>query len=833
MMGGAGTYNDVWRSTDKGLTWVRVNASAGWSARFGHASVVIPICYVILMGGTNYKTDVWQFDPTGSLTQNPSHTYSGAPQSFNVTEQAYNAVGYNATIKNNYVTIYGNPIVKFAMQSTIGTGQSFVTLTDTSLNVTASNWSFQNVTGNNTQVWFSQSWPTTTIPLHAGNWSMVENASNIGASNTSAAQWLNVSAVTASFSGTPLSGQTPFSVSFTDASSGSPSQRAWFFGDENYTQGWTVQNTSSGWSKRTGHSVVVMPDGNIILIAGTSGVSDVWRSSDAGLMWVLMNASAPWSARYAQSAVALPDGNIVMTGGAVGGTATKNDTWRSTDEGNTWRLMNASSGWSQRGGHSTVVAHDGSIILTGGSTIYETANHETNDTWRSTDEGATWQLMNASGGWHIRGWHNTVLMHDGSIGIIGGGELEDFPYRLNDTWRSTDNGATWTLINASAPWIAKDHKGAVVMPDNSILLIEGNAGTPPETNDTWRSTDEMVTWTEINASPSWNARYDTNPVLMPEGSLVIFGGQGDNGLLNDTWRMQPVGSNAQNPTHQYTTQGIYSVSEMVTGSFGSNTLTKSSYINIFSSLPVVIFDSNVTNGQYPLNAQFYDQSAGIPISWNWSFGDGSYSNLQNPAHTYSGYGQYSVNLTVTNIYGTTFLNKQNYITVNVASPLIITSFSGTPASGLASLPVSFADTSLALPYPVTSWLWNFGDGGTSTLQNPSYTYINPGTYSVSLTTSNANVTNSTTYSNYITVTAPIPSTAFIKSFTSNATYTGININRYNHGTLSLFNPDTMATISVSQTISYLPDSTTLDTIPIQPAIAFYGDDGSYWIYRTV
>lgn len=182
---------------------------------------------------------------------------------------------------------------------------------------------------------------------------------------------------------------------------------------------------------------------------------------------------------------------------------------------------------------------------------------------------------------------------------------------------------------------------------------------------------------------------------------------------------------------------------------------------------------------------------------------------------------------------TSWNNKSSYITIIPSSPVIITSFTGTPTSGLASLAVAFTDTSIALPYPVTSWSWNFGDTGVSTLQNPTHTYNAPGTYSVSLTTTNANITNSTTYAGYITVSAPIPGVTFVKSFTSNATHTGININRYHYGPLSMFNPDTLVPISTSQSITYLPDSTTMDTIQILPAIAFYGDDGSYWIYRTV
>jgi PKD repeat protein len=78
-------------------------------------------------------------------------------------------------------------------------------------------------------------------------------------------------------------------------------------------------------------------------------------------------------------------------------------------------------------------------------------------------------------------------------------------------------------------------------------------------------------------------------------------------------------------------------------------------------------------------------------------------------------------------------------------------FSGTPTSGTYPLVVSFADASTDAP---TSWSWTFGDGGTSTAQNPSHTYTAAGTYSVTLTASNAFGADAFTRTNYITVTAP-------------------------------------------------------------------------------
>lgn len=79
-------------------------------------------------------------------------------------------------------------------------------------------------------------------------------------------------------------------------------------------------------------------------------------------------------------------------------------------------------------------------------------------------------------------------------------------------------------------------------------------------------------------------------------------------------------------------------------------------------------------------------------------------------------------------------------------------FTGTPTSGTAPLSVVFTDTSTGSP---TSWAWDFGDGNTSTSQNPTNNYVAAGTYTVKLTATNASGSNVKTRTNYITATSPV------------------------------------------------------------------------------
>ncbi len=145
---------------------------------------------------------------------------------------------------------------------------------------------------------------------------------------------------------------------------------------------------------------------------------------------------------------------------------------------------------------------------------------------------------------------------------------------------------------------------------------------------------------------------------------------------------------------------------------------------------------------------FTDSSTNSPTAWSWNFGDSNTSTVQNPSHTYSSAGTYTVALTATNAYGNNTNTKSNYISVTSGAP--VANFSGTPTSGTAPVTVAFTDSSTDSP---TSWSWNFGDTSTSTVQNPSHTYTASGTYTVALTATNANGNNTNTKTNYITVSA--------------------------------------------------------------------------------
>jgi alpha-tubulin suppressor-like RCC1 family protein/PKD repeat protein len=144
--------------------------------------------------------------------------------------------------------------------------------------------------------------------------------------------------------------------------------------------------------------------------------------------------------------------------------------------------------------------------------------------------------------------------------------------------------------------------------------------------------------------------------------------------------------------------------------------------------PVAQFDANPITGYAPLTVQMIDQSQGDIATYKWNFGDNSDSGLPSPVHTYATPGSYSISLTVSGPGGVNTLFKKEFITVQRVPVQV--DFQADQRLGVAPLKVQFIETSEDY---IINRRWNFGDGQTSHVINPSHTYEEPGNYSISLT----------------------------------------------------------------------------------------------------
>ncbi len=205
----------------------------------------------------------------------------------------------------------------------------------------------------------------------------------------------------------------------------------------------------------------------------------------------------------------------------------------------------------------------------------------------------------------------------------------------------------------------------------------------------------------------------------------------------------------QNPSHTYKNAGSYTVSLTVSGPDTFDTIIKENFITVYKTTPVANFDSDKTSGVLPLTVNFSDSSNGLIESWAWDFGDGVTSTEQNPSHTYENVGSYTVSLTVSNLDSSDTIIKENYITVKKPSP--IANFGADVTNGLLPLSVSFTDSSLG---DIVFWYWSFGDGLTSTSQNPTHVYSSADSFTVSLTVCDPRGSDTMVKTKYIIVDHP-------------------------------------------------------------------------------
>jgi PKD repeat protein len=153
------------------------------------------------------------------------------------------------------------------------------------------------------------------------------------------------------------------------------------------------------------------------------------------------------------------------------------------------------------------------------------------------------------------------------------------------------------------------------------------------------------------------------------------------------------------------------------------------------SIQPVEFSANITSGPAPLTVAFGATGGANVRAWNWQFGDGSVSTGQTVVHTYQESGNFTVSLTVSSGQGVTRECEGVTIAVYPALPVVSANFSANITEGPVPLSIRFSDLSSG----ADRWLWEFGDGGNSTAQNPVHVFTEPGSYVVNLTVWNGTV----------------------------------------------------------------------------------------------
>jgi PKD repeat protein len=324
----------------------------------------------------------------------------------------------------------------------------------------------------------------------------------------------------------------------------------------------------------------------------------------------------------------------------------------------------------------------------------------------------------------------TVLFTDQSTG-----SPTSWSWTFGDGGTSTEQDPVYTYTSAGT---------------YTVTLTATNAGGS--------DSEVKIGFISVNALPvAPVVNFIGDPRSGPAPLVVNFTDQSTGTPTSWAWDFENDGvvdSTEQNPTHTYTTPGTYQVNLTASNTGGSANRLKGNYIQVTAIgnvNPVVDFSADSRSGTAPLTVHFTDLTVTNPIAWAWDFeNDGVVdSALQNPSHTYTVPGTYQVYLNVTNSSGTAGRLKANFITVTEASAQApVAAFTASPTSGTAPLTVTFTDQSTGSP---TAWSWNFGDGSTSTVQNPVHLYSSIGTYTATLTATNGEGSDTEVKTDYIRV----------------------------------------------------------------------------------
>jgi PKD repeat protein len=309
---------------------------------------------------------------------------------------------------------------------------------------------------------------------------------------------------------------------------------------------------------------------------------------------------------------------------------------------------------------------------------------------------------------------------------------------------SATSTTTVTVTAASIPpsvtSVSPANAATNIAPNTSVTLTFNEALDPTTVNG---NTVQLLnaSGTAITASVSYNSANFT-VVLTPVNTLatnstysVLVHGGTSGAVIKD-----PAGDNmASNFSSTFTTDAPAPVANAGSNQSGPEGST-------------IQFSGSVSGGA-------------APLTYSWTFGDGgTASGTLSPTHVYQDAGTYTATLTVTDSQG---LSSKSSDTITI-SDITPTAHVGGPYSGAPGATISFTGSATDGPADTAAgfqYAWSFGDGGTSTAQNPSHTYSAAGTYNVSLTVTNADgLTSSATTTAVVGSTPPVTSATITTSY---------------------------------------------------------------------
>ncbi|TAE53894.1 MAG: PKD domain-containing protein, partial [Bacteroidetes bacterium] len=661
----------------------------------------------ISLSDTTLTGWLWNFgDGSTSTLQNPQYTYSAAGV-YDVTLIITNATGCRDTlVRSNYINIYTAPTAAFTPSSPNGCSPLPISFSNTSVGnsgvIVSQLWNFGD--GNTS----TQATPSHTY-LTPGTYTVTLTVTDANGCTGTTSQTIRVYALpNANFFTNSNQGCAGTAIQFVNTSTG-PNGLAtykWYFGDGDSS---SAAAPSHFYDMPGTYSVT-------LIVFDPNGCSDTLVRSN------YIRLRHPVADFVSGSTDICPGDLVVFNDRSVSDTSIVAWDW-TFGNGQTSTLQNPSVVYSQSGTYSV------SLIVTNAlgcrdtllrSNLIEVATRPAAQFAVSDPEGCTpfsvsMTNTSAAATWPIVGYQWT----------FGNGLSSNLP---NPAVTYTAAGSYQVML------IATDQNGCR---DTAVQTVRSL--TLPQSN--FVSNDRVG--------------------CAPEAVDFLSTATGDYAITGYQWNFGDGNTSPlQFPTHVYQNDGTYTVSLTVTDINGCvDTEVKPQYVRL--SHPVANFTFSQSSICPGTAISFQDASTPDTTlsNWTWNFGDGTSSTLQSPQHIYTVPGTYTVTLTVRNVLGCEDMEVKTALIQVQQAPT--TQFTPSAVAGCSPLRVNFTNTTVINSAQVVSWLWNFGNGVTSTLVNPAYTFVTPGTYAVTLTATDA-VGCATTYTQNIVV-YPLPVAGFVAS----------------------------------------------------------------------
>ena len=381
---------------------------------------------------------------------------------------------------------------------------------------------------------------------------------------------------------------------------------------------------------------------------------------------------------------------------------------------------------------------------------------------------ATSNLQNPTVTWNTAGTFNVTLTLSGSGGPVSITKQITISPKPTANFTFVVNGNTVSFTNTSinADTYSWNFGNGFTSVEKDPEFTYPTSGTYNVTLTATNSCGTSTKTLAVKTAPT--AAFSAVPPSGCTPLTVQFVNQSTGTLITGyNWQFPggtPSSSTSSSPTVVYNTAGSFDVTLTVINSAGSSTLTRPGLINTLSA-PTASYTWQINN----LSVQFTNTSTG-GTSYNWDFGDGTNSTEASPLHTYTNGGLNTVTLTVSNSCGT-----KTFIRTIQLQQSPTADFTATNTNGCGPLTVAFTNASSD---NATSFAWQFPGGmpATSTVENPTVVYSQPGVYSVTLIASGPSGSDTTTQQNFVTV-GGVPSPAFTSSNSQlNVTFTNTTAN---------------------------------------------------------